>query len=247
MGWAGFDSLSSIFTAIINGVLWMPMRSLSFSLQKFGSTCVYTYVCMPQVQTREPQICPPSPFNFTVCLHWNYLKCHCSAAWQSLFNSSHNVPEEQGRQVMLSIWQQWKMGDLSLASTLCCSAVSFFFFSMSFYFSVLYLPAKISLNQSEYFFIFPPFYQTIIGVVNHICFSRISTYTRCVMIWLFLWPWLYVCNMKDLAICGRTLDQPRYKKLTHSYMDDKSSTMILLKDVKASSASVCGTQNHIFP
>lgn len=128
MGWAGFDSLSSIFTAIINGVLWMPMRSLSFSLQKFGSTCVYTYVCMPQVQTREPQICPPSPFNFTVCLHWNYLKCHCSAAWQSLFNSSHNVPEEQGRQVMLSIWQQWKMGDLSLASTLCCSAVSFFFF-----------------------------------------------------------------------------------------------------------------------
>lgn len=152
MGWAGFDSLSSIFTAIINGVLWMPMRSLSFSLQKFGSTCVYTYVCMPQVQTREPQICPPSPFNFTVCLHWNYLKCHCSAAWQSLFNSSHNVPEEQGRQVMLSIWQQWKMGDLSLASTLCCSAVSFFFFffHVFLFFSVIFT----SKNQFEPVWIF---------------------------------------------------------------------------------------------
>lgn len=131
----------------------------------------------------------------------------------------------------------------------CCIAVlSFFFFfpCLSIFQCYIYQQKSVWTSLNIFLF-FHLFYQTIIGVVNPICFSHSSTYTRCVMIWLFLWPWLYACNMKDLAISGRTLAQPRYKKLTHSYMDDKSFTMILLKDVKASSASVCGTQNHIFP
>lgn len=146
------------------------------------------------------------------------------------------VPAELGRQVMLSLWQQQKM-----VNTLCCSAAPglmvFLVFSVTFtninQFELVQASSSLFICSTKSLLDWPKSESDLFQPQQYLD----ANCTNHVMIWLL------ACDCGYPSV-GETWPDQGTRSWIHTQVADKSSTMILLKSVKASSGNVCGSQSH---